>query len=529
MAVSLTLSAICFGQSNNLVNAYSPGQYEIDMRTTPAQITVRIPLETIEDQIRNAVLEGNSSSPDLTLKLNRGQFVNVMPGSPNLGLSIHVDGTLKNAGGESFQCKLDFDFAVPANPIFDATTQVLSTNSVCSFSGELAKLLGLERLLEGLLHDAVNMALNRTSGSDGKSGKELAALTKSDPRLANLLQRGRLQGQYCSSPRWPRALCLHISWQTLDFENYFFNLRAFAPQPSGISANPESAKQLAQQFSAAGALYPFGANFSFPTKRLADGQLDDGDALIFNGLLCLSGLPLGCETVKAAQDGGGRFWRSPHLVGSTAQNPFSGDQLKGAIGYFIAQGDAVNFSRFLQFLRSNMVLIPSPTNPIYQGYKSCTNDVSNTCLVGSSDWLWLTNIAEKLAVTSELPAATLDPEVRAWYTPDALVWEAAFTPLGYRTHLVGIAILFAQKIGLQGVQFKDAAAILASRQPHNPFFLYLHLGKDEIVANELAKKCDLNASQSAFDQWAWEREESESAWKTSMRWDCTFMYSLLSR
>lgn len=45
------------------------------------------------------------------------------------------------------------------------------------------------------------------------------------------------------------------------------------------------------------------------------GQCNDGDSVIFNGVLCASGDDRGCDAVRRSQAPDGEFWRSPRKVG----------------------------------------------------------------------------------------------------------------------------------------------------------------------------------------------------------------------
>jgi hypothetical protein len=69
---------------------------------------------------------------------------------------------------------------------------------------------------------------------------------------------------------------------------------------------------------------------AFPTKEFSDLPLrnarpetcNDGDMLLFNGMLCAAGESVGCEAAKHSQDtGSGRFWRSPAIKSRGVENP----------------------------------------------------------------------------------------------------------------------------------------------------------------------------------------------------------------
>jgi hypothetical protein len=77
---------------------------------------------------------------------------------------------------------------------------------------------------------------------------------------------------------------------------------------------------------------------------------------------------------------------------------------------------------------------------------------------------------------------------------------------------------------------RTAAAVLAGRQPQNPFLLYLHLGTDKRVQELLVQQCDPTRPQTEYSDWTWQRavSDTEKAWERSMRWDCQFMHNLLA-
>ena len=99
---------------------------------------------------------------------------------------------------------------------------------------------------------------------------------------------------------------------------------------------------------------------------------DDGDMTMFNALLCAGGEKSGCAAVKSAQDGSGRFFRSPHrkwvwevrcydksnpsfgdVFRDRCANGFSPDMNLGVLVYTLATRDIGAYKNWLSWLNEN--------------------------------------------------------------------------------------------------------------------------------------------------------------------------------
>jgi hypothetical protein len=100
---------------------------------------------------------------------------------------------------------------------------------------------------------------------------------------------------------------------------------------------------------------------------------------------------------------------------------------------------------------------------------------------------------------------------------------------GYSQHLTAVEIFLLRKLGHNDPRLVGAAFALSLKQPQNPFFLYLSKGATNEVAQLVMRLCPRPATglPTELRQWAWEREDSDEAWKQSMLWDCIFMARLL--
>jgi hypothetical protein len=100
--------------------------------------------------------------------------------------------------------------------------------------------------------------------------------------------------------------------------------------------------------------YPskYDANVLYNNPDQLKGQCNDGDGVIFNGVLCISGDDRGCDAVRRSQAGDGEFWRSPRKVGvfSKDETPFSNDHELGVWAYIAHKKDKVAFRKWIDWI-----------------------------------------------------------------------------------------------------------------------------------------------------------------------------------
>lgn len=288
-------------------------------------------------------------------------------------------------------------------------------------------------------------------------------------------------------------------------------------------------------------------------KEEEKNYCDDGDINLFAGLLCAAGDPRGCEAVKRAQDGSnGKWYRSPRreLTNNVwGKNSFSPDMALGTQLYIASTNDKASLERWIKWLDDSrpcwvsdggQCLVKSPF------VRFCTDDHGAGCTVRPLD-------AEMLGVTSKhfkvAPPSTAFahlPQNLGISISAMILIDAKANEPGYSQHLVGVEIYLLRKLDYKGTPWywwwwpgadrttdwdlNEAAKILSKSQPKNPFFLYLAEGKatKEVVDLTLSQ-CPVPATgiPKYQYQWAWEREDSEDAWKNSTLWDCMFMANLI--
>lgn len=277
----------------------------------------------------------------------------------------------------------------------------------------------------------------------------------------------------------------------------------------------------------------------FPSKyAVADvHHCDDGDMTLFNGLLCSAGDARGCDAVRDAQGPDGRWWRSPRRIGWEAPAhdvSFSPDQSLGVLLFALERRETQPFAAWLAWIASNRPCqITVGDKCLKRGWlRFCSDDFDNRCALRPADCVRLELVAVALGVDGSLcrkvmkelgmPSSILLP------IEDFLLASASANDLGFPLHLAAVGVLVAKKSGVASARLNDAAAIIASRDPENPFFVWLNDGKPGMVTNTLLRRCPSPERRSTIRfQWTWEREYSVHSWQESMYWECIFIAELL--
>lgn len=503
--------------------AITPGFY----RTTfdpdhPVVMTVAIPISSLEAIVRDNFGAQMKEESFGFAKLTRFQFVGHSDRNPTLQLAIGIDSPI-------LRCNPLLTFWIAHSTPADLIVQIGQVIPDCQNRGALSGAFNLAEELSKSLAKSLSDSIMGFIGEESDFKK----WARKDPTWADLISSAHLQGVYCTSEGKP-ALCVTLAWDHSKFiRQYAAKYADRSPQALGPVDNTVVQSELARFREAAKAVMKestIHAGFSYPAAKDSQGGWRDRDVAIYAGLLCLSGEEVGCDAVAKAQGPNGQWWRSPDLVGSKPKegDSFSGDQLNGVIAYLATKRDVSAYRNWMAFLRTQKAGVPTPESSLDFGYRTCTDDKGVTCLLGGPDWYWLNAVGSFLEASDQVPMGETDVDRRYGFSPAMIYWQSVTAPAGYRLHLTGIQILLARKFGVEAAELNQAAAVLAGRQPANPFYLYLHLGKDQRVLDAAKSKCDVAATQTRFEDWAWQNAEFDETWKTSMLWDCVFMYRLLS-
>ncbi len=264
----------------------------------------------------------------------------------------------------------------------------------------------------------------------------------------------------------------------------------------------------------------------YPSKE----HCEDGDMTLFNGLLCVSGLELGCQAVRASQGADGRFWRSPRRVdGNLGQNKsFSRDMTMGVLLYLAKTRDTGAAQRWLGWIDGNRPCVmkkPWGGGCLVRGlYRVCRDDENSSCTITPALWALMGRVWSHLGLGRH-------DEMKRWEGSDGDISaiEAEINDPGYQLHLGGVEVLLKQFMGVSSGPRQEVARTLAERQPNNPFFVTLRDGATDWVVQKTLELCPRRENGTAFRkfQWSWERSDSSEAWRESMGWECIFMANLL--
>lgn len=230
---------------------------------------------------------------------------------------------------------------------------------------------------------------------------------------------------------------------------------------------------------------------------------DCGDMVLFNGLLFYSGLSQSGVYVSKSISNDGRPTRSPRLANMEPQlDGFSKDMLLGVLLYSVKSKDPKPLQKVMQYVKKTGCLCPKSSD--------------NRCKITPTIAHLVNRVAKHLGIKERLFTYLNNPLF------SLLEWGAAkFNPLGYQLHLVAVKTLIRQELG------EDCSATIEmlNKRDTNPFFVYL--SGDKVKSYELLTERVDGLPNPNRNQWSWERENKEGAYKDSMGWEIVFMCNLL--
>lgn len=245
---------------------------------------------------------------------------------------------------------------------------------------------------------------------------------------------------------------------------------------------------------------------------------DDGDSLLWAGLLYSVSQNVSDKVkyrsgIVDSIDVSGRFWRSPDRVGSVRPNSFSRDM---AVGLLLAASrdkvdnhsfgvDGYYLEKWISYVKAN-------------GNKLCP-DATDTRGVMTIPMWWRVAYVRPDIVSWHY-------RYTRWFLKPYLYLAAETCKPGYHRHLIACTLLMLYVLNGKRETWgwlKATASKLNEDEPKNPFFMWLDLEDDESRAR--LKEIDINypLSDSRGTQWAWERTDSEEAYRNSCGHDREFM------
>lgn len=262
----------------------------------------------------------------------------------------------------------------------------------------------------------------------------------------------------------------------------------------------------------------------YPSKA----DCDDGDMVLFGGLLCATGDFRGCALVRDSQDANGRWWRSPRRnPGNTGQNKsFSRDMSLGVMLYLWKTHDGDAAAAWMDWIQSNRPCLQRKPNGdclIRGAHRFCTDEVDQSCTLTPANWGNLGRVWQYLGLSRT-------SEMRQYEDADgdALWQKAENTAVGYELHLAAVEVFLKAKMDQSRAPRERAARALATRQSENPFYLFLRDGVTSDVTRRLLSYCPSATAPNSGSrrQWSWERDTAEQAWRNTAGWDCIFLANL---
>ncbi|MEI8027080.1 MAG: hypothetical protein WCI18_12100 [Pseudomonadota bacterium] len=274
----------------------------------------------------------------------------------------------------------------------------------------------------------------------------------------------------------------------------------------------------------------------YPSK----GKCDDGDSVLFNGLLCHAGLELGCETVrKSLNTRTGEWVRSPRRVDYSPladedAKSFSRDHMLGILLYTAKTGDFESYDTWRRWMKESPKCLVQVL-----GRCLMESQVSHLCRTFDFGCLYLPGI-NRLSDTVLSLAGGRNKQWRIaeggnLSTEWILRFELKMTSPGYPLHLKAVSLLLLGSLAYDKDFVSELSQDLVKRDPRNLFFQFLADDSTSGAIRQsqsLLDQCsvsfhNLRKRDSTRNQWSFERDSSEKAWRSSMGWDCVFLNRML--
>lgn len=270
--------------------------------------------------------------------------------------------------------------------------------------------------------------------------------------------------------------------------------------------------------SASGPTCSYGTVSGAVPMKLKAGRCDDGDGLLWSGILCsvdTERFASSCGYVRAAVGQDGRVWRAPSRPSADVQwtNSFSRDMAVGLLLYVQRTRDVTSLHKWASFVRE------------HEG---------RMCGVGDHPLDFATDTRCDSGPTIRGLARLVDPDLDWGHLPYLnaktillqLVASARTAPAGYPLHLIAQQLILLARAGESGsALWKDTAASLHNREQGNPLFALLAGDENKAVELALAQLPSIRPANPS--QWSFERATSQEAWKESMLWEFVWLADLM--
>jgi len=248
------------------------------------------------------------------------------------------------------------------------------------------------------------------------------------------------------------------------------------------------------------------------SQHIACEDGEDGDSMLWAGLLCFSGEGQQCVAAMASIGSDGMVGRSPERVVARTENSSSRDMLLGGLVAVTTTENQGKANSILSYIEDH-------------GNDLCEDATDNRCNVNPTQYAAVWGTMRK--VWDHIGLDTTQDMRNGDLGDDTIIkLESVFSAAGYAQHLVGVHLLLRRAVDTWNSKTQSAADSLRKSQPNNPFFEFLSQGKTERAAALTLKYCPKSRPASPT-QWSWQRDEAEQAWLSSMGWECIFMGNIL--
>jgi hypothetical protein len=244
-----------------------------------------------------------------------------------------------------------------------------------------------------------------------------------------------------------------------------------------------------------------------PSGIVVKRNSDDGDSLLWAGLLCGSGELNQCSAVKNSQSPDGRMWRSPELMLNDTKNSFSRDMLLGYMLYLIKTKDTQSANLFIDYLDT-------------YNNQMCSDATDSRCSITPAMWGLMRVVWNEIGLQP-----TLLMRMGNVLDETALLVEAGKCS-DYECHLIGVKALIIKKCNKETEKIKSAINKLVEKQPENAFFTFLK--NDFQKTEDLIYKYIPQTEPTDKFQWSFERNWNEYNPNHSMVAEWVFVINLLN-
>lgn len=232
---------------------------------------------------------------------------------------------------------------------------------------------------------------------------------------------------------------------------------------------------------------------------------DDGDSMLWAGLMVSVGYKEPIEGIKMCQTPDGRLWRSPNRVNNQPSNSFSRDMALGFILYFQATQDHEMADKWIAYILKEGALFPA------------NESTDNRHMISPALWWLMSYAGMKVPLKYRYTRFLFNPYNKL---------ELLFTARGYQRHLKAVSALILAKSN--GKRDTFYGKFLIEADPQNPFFQWLageHSTRNYAYLNSKFE-LEWSSSPGSGRQWAWERSDDEDAYKNAMGQEFDFIRGL---